>query len=158
MGKKYGPEPQVFSPKNVDKYKGKIPIILRSSLELRFAILLDRLKACVQWGSETNVVPYYDPSSKMKKRRYIVDFYMVIQDPKSKKRVKYYVEIKPYSQCLPPKNTKRKKPSTYMAECLAYATNQAKWKAAADFAQRNKGKFIVVTEKSLASITGNTRY
>ena len=94
----------------------------------------------------------------MKARRYIVDFYMVIEDPKTKRRVKYFVEIKPYSQCLPPKQGKRKKQSTYLGECMAYATNQAKWKSAADFAKRNKAKFIVVTEKSLNSIVGGTKF
>ena len=60
----------------------------------------------------------------------------------------YVVEVKPYKQTRPPKTRKRKTKS-YLTECVTYAVNQAKWKAAKEFCEDHRIEFKVVTEKDL---------
>ena len=49
---------------------------------------------------------------------------------------------------MPPKPRSRKTKS-YMTECVTYAVNQAKWKAAKEFCEDHRIEFKVVTEKEL---------
>jgi len=61
----------------------------------------------------------------------------------------YLVEIKPYSQTKPPKESKRKKKTTILYEKITYAVNQAKWDAAKQYAAKKNMEFLILTEREL---------
>lgn len=135
-----------FHPTHMEKYKGKTPIIFRSSWESKFMYWCDINKNVVEWGSESAVVPYFDMASK-KNRHYYIDFTMKIKDINGNIK-KYYIEIKPYSQTIPPVKGKKKN-TTFMYECMTYATNISKWKAATVFAKSKGAEFKILTEKEI---------
>jgi hypothetical protein len=58
------------------------------------------------------------------------------------------VEVKPSKQTQPPvypgKNTQR-----YLTESMAFIKNQAKWKAATEYAKDRDWEFKIITEKEL---------
>lgn len=135
-----------YTPIHREKYKGKWPIVFRSSWELKFAIWCDKNPSVIQWGSESAVIRYFDPA-RNRARNYFVDFVIVVKD-KTGKLGKYYVEIKPYHETIEPVRGKKKE-STYRMQCMTYITNKAKWKAAEEWAAKHYSKFIVLTEKEI---------
>jgi hypothetical protein len=58
------------------------------------------------------------------------------------------IEIKPASQTKEPvkKKTINK---AYISEVMTWGVNQAKWKAAKEFCEDRKWKFLILTEKEL---------
>jgi len=118
----------------------------RSSWELRYMKYLDRQPNVLEWGSENVIIPYYNPVEK-KTRRYFVDFYAKVRT-KDGLIKKYIIEIKPFSQCNPPKKQKRIS-NKYRNAIRTYIRNQAKWKAAKKWAERRGWEFLVITEKEL---------
>ena len=118
----------------------------RSSWELRYMKYLDKQPNVLEWASENVIIPYYNPVEK-KTRRYFVDFYVKVRTTEGFIK-KYIIEIKPFSQCNPPKKQKRTS-NGYRSALKAYIRNQAKWKAAKKWADRRGWEFIVITEKEL---------
>jgi len=144
--KKY-PRVGKYKVKNKEKYVGNLhECEFRSSWELRYMKYLDNRHNVLEWGSETVKIPYYNPVEK-KTRRYFVDFYVKVKT-KTGQIKKYIIEIKPHSQCLPPKKPKRRS-SKYRNELQAYVRNQSKWRAAKKWAEKRDWEFIVLTEKEL---------
>ena len=134
-----------FYPRNLDKFVGKQPrAIYRSGLELEYFKILDKNPNVIKWGSEEVVVPYFFEN---KWHKYYVDLFVVFKFGESTK--KYFIELKPYSQTIQPKVNKRKKQMTMMYEAKQWVKNQAKWKAASDFAKKNGWEFHILTEKDL---------
>ena len=78
-----------------------------------------------------------------KYRDYIMEYI-----DKNKNIQKVVVEIKPYSETIPPKRGKKRE-KTFLAEVLTYEKNHAKWTAAKKFCEENNMKFIVLTEFEL---------
>lgn len=144
---KYGLRQGLYKPKYPEKYKGTVPITYRSSYELSMMHWLDRNPNCISWGSESDTVPYFDPVQQ-KNRTYYIDF-RAIMLTESGEKVTYYIEVKPYRETVPPKESKRKKAKTILHEKTTYLTNCAKWKAATEWSRKRGGKFIIVTEKEL---------
>lgn len=137
-----------YSPRNPQKYRGKYPIHYRSSLELNFCRFCDNQPNILYWGIESAIVPYYDRVRKTQ-RNYLIDFTMYVKD-KTGQVKKYYIEIKPQSQTLPPVKGKKKE-SSYLYECITYATNIAKWESALKFAKSKGAEFKIITEKDIRS-------
>ena len=135
----------VFTPKNKSKFIGK-NAVYRSSYELKFMRWADSNINVLEWGSENIVVPYVSPLDG-RTHRYYVDCYIVIKEGDVVK--KYLIEIKPHAHTLPPKESKRKKPSTVLHEQTQYILNQAKWKAAKVFAKKYNADFLILTEQHL---------
>ena len=135
----------LFKPSNPDKYKGSLPIIYRSSYELRFMRWADHNPAIVSWGSESIIIPYPNPLTG-RVSRYFVDNNITI---KSKDGVikKYLIEIKPSIQTLPPKATRNTK--SLMRKQAEYVKNRAKWQAATEWSKRKGYEFTIITEKHL---------
>ena len=136
-----------YKPSNPQKYIGDpTNIIMRSSWETKFANWCDRNDQVVKWQSEETVVPYRCPTDN-KLHRYYIDFRIQIRD-KSNQLKTYLVEIKPAKQTQPPefpgKRTKR-----YLSESFYYIKNQAKWKAAKEYAKDRGWEFIILTEHHL---------
>lgn len=130
-----------FIPKNPQKYVGNVNNILwRSSWELAFMKWLDQNPSILRYGSEELAIPYLNPID-LKVHRYFPDI-VVLYKHKDGSIRKEIVEIKPYKETVPtPKMTER--------DAQALMVNQAKWKAAADFAALHGSSFRVITEKTL---------
>lgn len=138
-----------FRPSHPEKYDGDTTnIIYRSGLELRFMQYLDSNSNVIKWQSEEFSIPYFDPSTN-KWRRYFVDFLVVTRNGKG--TLTQLVEIKPASQCQPPK-IPAKRTRRFITEMLTWGTNQAKWNAASEFAADRGWKFKVITDKDLGAL------
>jgi len=134
-----------FKPKNPQKCINT-ECIYRSGLELKFFIFCDNNPNVLQWGSENVIVPYFDTIQK-KTRKYYVDNYVKIKEGNNIK--KYLVEIKPYKQTQPPKESTRRKKSSVLYEKVQWFNNNDKWSHAKEFAKKNGMEFIILTEKEL---------
>lgn len=137
-----------FIPKNPQKYLGNpANIIFRSSWEVKLFQWLDRTPAVLQWASEEFSIPYLSPVDNAV-HQYYPDALVIYKD-KFGNLKKEIVEIKPYKETVLTKRaTDRDK--------YALMINQAKWKAAARFAELQGMTFRVITEKSMFS-NGQTR-
>lgn len=132
--------------KNWDKYAGtKNPRYL-SSYELKFFEWADSCSGVVRWAAESVIVKYFDPI-KNKVRRYIVDIYMEVRTRTGEIK-KYLIEIKPSQFTKAPKTSKRKR-TTVIQEQATFATNQAKWQAAEQYAKERGWEFHIVTEADI---------
>lgn len=136
-----------FRLKNPSKYLGDSKnVVYRSSYELRAFIKLDNDPNIVKWSSEEIAIPYRSPLDKQW-HRYFVDIYC-----ENIRGEKYLIEIKPWSQTIPPilTETKTGKPTkSYLKACLEWAKNQAKWQAAEAYAKSRGYRFQIITEAEL---------
>ena len=138
----------IYTPKNPQKYKGSVPIIYRSKLELTSMRYLDNNPNILTWGSESVVIPYQSPKDG-KIHRYFVDLVASLRDSKDGQIKKLLIEVKPEKQTKPPTITNKKKQSTILYEKVTWAVNQAKWEAARAWC-KNKGYiFIILNEKHI---------
>ncbi len=136
-----------YSPINIKKYKGQIPIIIRSSWERMFCQWADMNPNIIEWSSESITIQYFDPVQK-KLRRYYPDFLIKTKN-KNGKVEKWLIEVKPYHETVPPKITKKKSQKTIMKQEATYITNKAKWSAANNYCNKMNWKFKILTEKQL---------
>ena len=133
---------------NPKKYVGDVKKVrYLSSWELHLFKFLDLNPHILFWGSESTIVPYYSPADG-RNRRYMVDIFVKYKN-KNGDIIKELLEVKPHAQTLPPKNTARKKKTTYLKELYTYNVNIAKWKAASEYARKRKMEFRIITEKHL---------
>jgi hypothetical protein len=136
-----------YKPRNPEKYLGDpTKVTYRSLWERKFMVYCDENDSILSWGSEEVVVPYRSPKDN-KMHRYFVDF-IVEMVRKDGIREVTLIEIKPKKQCLEPEK-KSKTKRRYLAEVMTYGINQAKWKAASDFAENRGWTFRVMTEDDL---------
>jgi len=135
-----------YQVKNSSKYKGNLKMItFRSSWELKFLKWCDENPDVVQFSSEEIVIPYISPVDNQY-HRYFVDFWV-----KFKNGQQILIEIKPDTQTKPPK-TPKKINESYMESLMTWEKNNAKWRAAMDYARKNEMIFKVWTEKSLGKL------
>ncbi len=136
-----------YKVRNKEKYVANLQeVTYRSTWELKYMKYLDRQPNILEWASENVIIPYYNPIEK-KTRRYFVDFYVKIQNPEGEIK-KYIIEVKPASQCRPPKRKKRIS-IKYKNDLRTYIRNQSKWKAARKWAEKRDMQFVILTEKEL---------
>jgi hypothetical protein len=138
-----------FNPKNPDKYKGKTPIIYRSSWERKFMIMCDTKEEVVIWSSEPVEIKYWS-SLDNKEHKYYPDFYMKVK--KGEVFEEYLVEIKPEAQIRkpePPKKNSKKALKSYKFLAEQYIKNRNKYAYAKQWAEERGWRFIVLTENSL---------
>jgi len=136
-----------YKVKNKDKYVGNKDPRYLSSWELEAFKYLDGNPNIMRWGSELVIIKYFSPVDG-RDRRYMVDLFVEYYNS-SGKLVKEIIEIKPFKETKPPKNTSRKKRQTYLKELYTWEVNKAKWAAAAIFAKQRKLTFRIITEKSI---------
>lgn len=135
-----------FTPKNKTKYKGDwSKITFRSLWERACFRWADANPNVVGWSSEEVIIPYVCPTDR-KRHRYFMDLYIEFRSGD-----KYLIEIKPEAQTRPPKAGKRKT-KRFITETMTYAKNDAKWKAASQFALQNGLHFEIWTERSLRNM------
>lgn len=136
-----------FKPRNPSKYKGDpTNIIYRSRWESKFMNYLDTHPDVLQWASEELIIPYRSPVDG-KMHRYFPDFIVRKKNPQGIIET-LLVEIKPAEQTKEP--TKKKTINkAYINEVMTWGINQAKWKAAKEYCEERKWKFVILTEKEL---------
>jgi hypothetical protein len=128
----------VYSPINESKYKGNSEhIIYRSSWERIAFKWVDTSDDVLQWSSEEIIVPYISPLDN-KMHRYYPDMWI-----RTKKEA-FLVEIKPEKETKCPRKGKH-----FEKQLRTYVVNQAKWKAAHEYAKNKGWSFKIITEKTL---------
>lgn len=168
MRRKGHPTPTEFTPINVDKYIGTVPIIMRSSWETHFAAKLDRHPNVVCWASESIVIDYYNPIKK-RNARYYTDFAATFINAAGVEVTEVF-EIKPYGEAYPAtllmqhqkmllEDSRAKPPpgiasKARTAKSRAYndattMVNAAKWLAAESFCEKHNFTFRILTEHQL---------
>jgi hypothetical protein len=136
----------LFNPQNPKKYRGKYPIIARSSMEIKAMRWMDNNPNVLSWGSESVIVPYQGLDGKL--HRYFVDIVCEMKR-KDGNIEKFLIEVKPFKQTLPPTPSLRKSKKTILYESYQYSLNQAKWSAARTWCEKKGYKFWILTEKHL---------
>ena len=110
---------------------------------------LDLTEEVISWASEEVAIPYFDPVTN-KMRRYFIDF-LVTYRGKNNEIYKLAIEVKPYSQTIPPqppKNKNKKAYNRWMQALRIYETNKSKWQSARKWCKLNGYEFIILTEKT----------
>ena len=137
-----------YRPNFPRKYKGDPSnVIYRSSWEYKFMKWCDLSESVIKWGSEETVVPYVSPLDN-KIHRYFIDFYVQLRD-KDGILKSYLVEVKPKKYTKPPKTNPKRKTRAWFSEVKNWGVNEAKWKAAEEFAKDKNWQFIILTEDHL---------
>ena len=135
--------------KNPNKCKSSI-VTVRSGWELKFIMkYLDVNQNILEWTSEDTIVKYLSPIDG-KYHRYFIDFAYKART-KSGEIKEFWIEIKPYSQSVKPKEPKRKTIG-YLNEVKTYLVNSAKWETTKQLVEdyNKKGRditFCIITEK-----------
>lgn len=106
---------------------------------------LDKSPNVIRWSSEELIIPYYDPTTK-RIRRYFPDFLVTVAQKNGQNKT-FLLEVKPESQTV--LHERKRMTENYKRELITYAINQAKWKAAESFCQKQGWVFKVITEKDL---------
>ncbi len=145
------PKPRKYVPKNLNKYEGNpYDIVSRSSWETRLMIVLDNNPNVISWSSETIVIPYLSPLDN-KVHRYFMDFKAKIKQKDGTIKT-LLIEVKPYDQTQKPKPAKTNhhlEKKKLINESVLYVKNQAKWKAAKEYAESRGWNFVIFTEREL---------
>lgn len=135
-----------YKPIYPQKYAGDhTNIIMRSSWETKFAIWCDKNPSILKWSSEETIVPYVSPVDN-KAHRYFIDFKIQVKSNTGSVKT-YLIEIKPYSQTQPPVSSRKTK--KFIQEVMTWGVNEAKWKAANNFAKDRGWEFMILTETHL---------
>lgn len=142
----------IYVPLYPEKYIGDVHnIISRSSWEFRFCRYCDQNEKIVKWSSEAVQVPYYNPLDK-KDHIYNVDFYAKIQNVDDS-FTEWIIEVKPESQHQKPAqlvgNVTEQKLISYNRKMQIWITNQAKFKAAKEWADKRGWRFGIIDENFL---------
>lgn len=130
-----------FIPKNPQKYRGDVEkIFARSSWEASVMKFFDSSTAVISWASEEIAIPYLKPEDA-RVHHYYPDFVVefVNKEGQIKKEI---VEVKPLHES-------DAKFAKHERSKAALETNEAKWRAAIDFAEKHGMTFRVITEKSI---------
>lgn len=149
----------IYKPQNPKKYRGNVHnITYRSGWELSFMRWADTNASVVEWSSEEIVIPYrtvLDEAADRKNgkktptwHRYYVDFFVKIKT-KGGLFERILVEVKPYHETIPPVITEGTSKKSALYKQKTWIVNQAKWRAASEWAHDRGMKFKVITEKNI---------
>ena len=135
-----------FTPSNSHKWVDSNNIQFRSGIEEKFFTLFDLSPSVISIASEKVIIPYFD-EVRQKQRKYYIDLIVKFKDKQGNIQVKL-IEIKSYSESIPPKKPKRLT-EAYNNKVATWITNQSKWKAATAFAKQRGYDFVVLSERDL---------
>lgn len=130
-----------FTLQHPDKYVGNHQPTYRSSWEWQFMRFCDQDPRIMKWASEAIKIPYKDPFTG-RQTVYVPDFFIQYADKKGSIQVEL-IEVKPASQTLLEKVGKNRNNQ------LQWAKNQAKWRAAQLWCNKQGIKFRIITENEL---------
>lgn len=137
-------KPQDRYMKSFNESSGEIEF--KSSLELKAMKYCDYNKFITKWSVEPFHIKYLKPCDG-KYHRYYIDFFIEFNS-----KDKFLVEIKSYSETIPPKIPSRKTEKAminYKKALETFQTNTAKWEAAKEFCKERGMKFLILTENEL---------
>lgn len=136
-----------FHPKFPQKYKGDpTNIIYRSLWERNCMRYFDQNPSVLGWSSEELIVPYKSPIDG-RWHRYFPDFVIKVKNKYGATET-IVIEVKPYKETKEPVK-KSRITKQYLYEVQTWGINQAKWKAAQEYCDDRKWKFMILTEKEL---------
>ncbi len=146
-----------YHPINRSKYIGTREPEYRSSWEYSAFIKLDNNPNVIRWGSENVVLPYmYELDGK--KHKYYIDLYVEMKTGENTMS-KWLIEIKPDEKLSMPVKPKNKNPRSlrnYNIRIADYYKNMNKWQFASQFAASYNMSFLIMTEKGVYELVGNT--
>lgn len=150
--KKRGPYRQgYYKLKNPQKYVGDPNnLIYRSQLEKNFYKLFDENPNFIMFSCEEYSIPYVDTTKFPHEIHHYYPDATIKVKTKTNEIITYIIEIKPKSQCKPPR--KKKNRQKYIKELQTYQININKWTACSEFAEKNGMVFKVLTEEHLEKI------
>lgn len=114
---------------------------------------LDSHPDVISWSSEELAIPYRSPIDN-KIHRYFPDFIVKKKNPHGVVEC-LMIEVKPLNQVNPPLQ-KSKSSRKFINEVKTYGVNSAKWKAAKEYCELKKWKFLIMTEKELGILWKNS--
>lgn len=136
--------------KVLDEYMGSSQnegyVEYKSSLEYKAIKYADYNPMIKCWSMEPFAIPYIKPTDK-KVHRYYIDMFLEFVNGE-----KFLVEVKSYSETIPPVKPKTMHPKAvhrFVNEMMTYKINQAKWESARKFADSKGLHFAILTEKQL---------
>jgi len=133
----------IFKPINYAKYEGDpTNIVYRSSWELIVLKWMDVSSTVVKYSSEEIIIPYIS-NVDGKSHRYFPDMKATFKQKDGSLKT-FLIEIKPYTQTIPPKNNKNKR--ILMEQLATYEVNQNKWEAARKYCKDRGYEFMIITE------------
>lgn len=118
----------------------------KSSLEYKAIKYADFNPLVKCWSMEPFAIPYIKPTDN-KIHRYYIDLFLEFQNGE-----KFLIEVKSYSETIPPIKPKYMHPKAvhrYVNEMMTFRINQAKWDSAKKFAEKKGLHFAILTEKQL---------
>lgn len=135
------PPKQRFIPKNREKYKGNLKLLIsKSSWEHQFMIFLDRHPNVLEWKYESYYIDYFNPIEN-KIRKYVPDFWFKYIDSNGEIK-ECIVEIKPYKKISLRKRATR-------IEKAEFIVNESKFKAADKYCKERNIEYKILTEKEI---------
>lgn len=121
-----------------NKYMGDpTNIIMRSSWEEDFFLMLMNNPNIIRVGSEEFSVKYYNVEKK-RFARYFIDFYFEANTA-TRGFKRFLVEVKPFYQTQPPKRE-----TNYSV--MSYCVNLKKWESAIRYSRTMGFEFLILTE------------
>lgn len=158
-----------FNPSRPEKYRGKMPIIFRSSWEHRFMVWCDTHPSIKFWANESFTIPYYNPCTRYSKEEgrflgswnnYNVDFFVQIDKSNSGNLESWIIEVKPNAQVPTTEQIAKlqkamnesktpKKMNSLNHQLKTLLVNRAKFIAAKKFAAERGCKFGIADENFL---------
>jgi len=145
-----------YYPQNVDKYLGDpTDIPYRSSWEFAFCKWCDLNDKVRKWSTEQIVIPYHitNDIGQTEIHRYYPDYYVeMVKDGDKEFYDRLIIEIKPYSETLPPKKPSKvtvKALQNYEYSLRMFKKNLHKWAYTKEWCERRNMKFVIITEKEL---------
>lgn len=141
----------IFIPQNIQKYKGKQPIVYRSGYELKFYKYCDKHPSILEWAVESLKIAYINP---MKNNGlggpafYYPDILIKYKNTKGEIVIEL-IEIKPFRETKMPVSKQGKTKESLQKEMNLWLINQAKWDAAIKYCNTKGYIFRLLTEKEL---------
>jgi hypothetical protein len=122
-----------------EKFKGRRPITLRSSWEIKFVLrFIDIQENILEWKNEDIIIPYFFEIDR-KWHRYFPDFWIKFKDKYGNIR-ESIIEIKPIKDTILAKNKKNFE---------TFIKNKNKFESAELYCKNRKIDFMILTEKEL---------
>ncbi len=125
--------------KHPEKFKGRRPITLRSSWEIKFVLrFIDVQENILEWKNEDIIIPYFFEVDRQW-HRYFPDFWIKFKDKYGNIR-ESIIEIKPLKDTMLAKNKKNFE---------TFIKNKNKFDSAKLYCENRNVDFIILTEKEL---------
>ncbi len=125
--------------KHPEKFKGRRPITLRSSWEIKFVLrFIDVQENILEWKNEDIIIPYFFEIDRQW-HRYFPDFWIKFKDKYGNIR-ESIIEIKPIKDTVLAKNKKNFE---------TFIKNKNKFDSAKLYCEKRNIDFMILTEKEL---------